>query len=56
MDFWGFVLLDGRRIGYDLWIYKETGSTRLLYSKQELRKIVEEDTPFTDVPGNIRQW
>lgn len=54
MDFWGFVLLDGRRIGYDLWLYKETGSTRLPYSKQELRKIVGEDTPFTDVPGEYK--
>ena len=26
MDFWGFVILDGRRIGYDLWLYKEVGS------------------------------
>ena len=23
MDFWGFVLLDGRRVGYDLWLYKD---------------------------------
>lgn len=29
MDFWGFVLLDGRRVGYDLWLYKEVGSNKI---------------------------
>ena len=37
MDFWGFVILDGRRIGHDLWLYKEIGSTRIPYDKRELR-------------------
>ena len=54
MDFWGFVILDGRRIGLDLWLYKETGSTRLPYNKQELKKVLGEETPFTDVPGEYK--
>ena len=29
MDFWGFIILDGRRIGYDLWLYKEVGSNKI---------------------------
>ena len=35
MTFWGFVLTDGRRIGYDLNLYKEVGSKKLPYSKQD---------------------
>lgn len=54
MDFWGFVILDGRRIGHDLWLYKETGSTRLPYSKQEMKKVLGDETPFTDVPGEYK--
>ena len=30
MDFWGFLILDGRRIGYDLWLYRETGIRDIL--------------------------
>ena len=29
MDFWGFVILDGRRVGYDPWLYKEVGSNKI---------------------------
>ena len=29
MDFWGFVILDGRRIGVDLWLYKTVGSSKI---------------------------
>ncbi len=25
IGFWGFVIMDGRRIGYDLWLYREVG-------------------------------
>lgn len=54
MTFWGFVLMDGRRIGYDLQLYKEVGSTRLPYSKQDLKKILGPDVPFTDSPGEYK--
>ena len=36
MDFWGFVLLDGKRIGYDLWLYKEVGSSKIPLDKREM--------------------
>lgn len=55
MDFWGFVILDGRRIGYDLWLYKEVGSAKLPYDKQELKKILGEGTPFTDMPREYKE-
>ena len=54
MDFWGFVILDGRRIGIDINVYKETGSTKLPYDKQEMKKVLGEETPFMDVPGEYK--
>ncbi|MCM1537872.1 MAG: TIGR02680 family protein [bacterium] len=55
MTFWGFVLLDGRRIGYDIWLYKEVGSTKIPYDKGEMKKLLGEQTPFTDVPGEYKK-
>lgn len=49
MAFWGFLILDGRRIGYDLWLYREAGASKISYSKQELRQLLGEDNPVTDV-------
>lgn len=54
MTFWGFVLTDGRRIGYDLNLYKEVGSKKLPYSKQDLKKVLGPETPFTDSPGEYK--
>lgn len=54
MSFWGFVLTDGRRIGYDISLYKEVGRTRLPYSKQDLKKLLGPDVPFTDSPGEYK--
>ncbi len=54
MTFWGFVLTDGKRIGYDLSLYKEVGSTKLPYSKQDLKKLLGPDVPFTDSPGEYK--
>ena len=48
MDFWGFIILDGRRIGYDLWLYKEVGTTKIAYDKRELKAQLGEDNFFTD--------
>lgn len=54
MGFWGFVVLDGRRIGYDFWLYREVGGARIPYTRQELKKILGEQTPFTNVPGEYK--
>lgn len=54
MDFWGFVLMDGRRIGIDFTLYKETGSTRIPLNKQDVKKLLGEEVPFTDVPGEYK--
>lgn len=48
MGFWGFVLLDGRRIGYDFQLYREAGSVKIACTKQELKKLLGEENPFTE--------
>lgn len=47
MDFWGFVILDGRRIGLDLWLYKEVGSNKIPFDKREMKAALGEDNFFT---------
>lgn len=47
MDFWGFVILDGRRIGYDLWLYKEIGSSKIPLDKREMKTALGEENFFT---------
>lgn len=55
MDFWGFVVVDGRRVGRDIWLYKEVGSNRIPLEKAELKKALGEETPFTDVPREYKE-
>lgn len=47
MDFWGFVILDGRRIGYDLKLYKEIGSSKIPFDRREMKTELGEDNFFT---------
>ncbi len=55
MDFWGFVVLDNRRIGKDLWLYKESGSVKIPFDKREMRQELGEGNPFTDSPGEYKK-
>lgn len=48
MGFWGFVLLDGRRIGFDFNLYREVGNTKIVYTKQEMKKELGENNLFTE--------
>ena len=48
MDFWGFLILDGRRVGYDIQLYKEVGSKRIPLTKQDLKKELGEDNPVAE--------
>lgn len=56
MDFWGFVILDGRRIGYDISLYKEVGSTRIPYDRRELKVELGEDNYFTDSQKDYKKY
>lgn len=55
MDFWGFVILDGRRVGYDLWLYREVGSSKIPYDKRELKNELGETNPVTDNQGDYKK-
>lgn len=55
MDFWGFIILDGRRIGYDFWMYKEVGSTRIPYDKREMKAKLGENNFFTDSQSEYKK-
>ena len=55
MDFWGFVLLDGRRVGYDLWLYKEVGSNKIPRDKREMKAELGEDNFFTDSSSEYKK-
>lgn len=55
MDFWGFIILDGRRIGYDLWLYKEVGSARIPYDKREMKAKLGENNFFTDSQSEYKK-
>ena len=55
MDFWGFLILDGRRIGQDLWLYKQTGSVKIPYDRRDLRQVLGEENPVTDSPSEYKK-
>ncbi len=55
MDFWGFVILDGRRIGYDLWLYKEVGSNKIPRDKREMKAELGENNFFTDSQSEYKK-
>lgn len=55
MDFWGFAILDGRRVGYDLWLYKEVGSNKIPLDKREMKGELGEDNFFTDSQSEYKK-
>lgn len=48
MDFWGFIILDGRRAGYDFELYRKIGSKNIPYTKQELKNTLLPDNIFCE--------
>ncbi len=55
MDFWGFIILDGQRIGHDFWLYKEVGSSRIPYDKREMKAKLGENNFFTDSQSEYKK-
>lgn len=55
MDFWGFIILDGQRIGHDLWLYKEIGSTKIPCDKKEIKANLGENNLFTDSQSEYKK-
>ena len=48
MSFWGFLILDGNRIGYDINLYQEVGNKKIPYPKQDLKKLLGENNVVVD--------
>lgn len=48
MDFWGFIILDGRRVGDSISLYKKAGAAKIPFDKRELKAALGEDNFFTD--------
>ncbi len=46
MDFWGFIILDNRRIGKDLYLYKEVGDKKIPHTRQILKNLLGEGNPL----------
>ncbi len=55
MDFWGFVILDGKRIGYDRWLYKKVGTNRIPLDKREMKAALGEENFFTDSQSEYKK-
>ena len=52
MAFWGFVILDGRRVGIDLNFYKEAGGQYIPLSRLECKNLLGDRNFFTDMQGD----
>ncbi|MGM9602516.1 MAG: TIGR02680 family protein, partial [Faecousia sp.] len=55
MDFWGFCLNDGRRIGYDFELYEKLGDQMLSLSKQKLKNIIADQDNWAENPGAYKK-
>lgn len=55
MEFWGFIVLDGQRIGYDFELYTEVGSNRIPLGKNEMKKCLGENNFFTDSQSEYKK-
>ena len=55
MNFWGFVILNNKRINVDFNLFRQSGEKIIPYDKQELKKVLGEDTPFTDSQKDYKE-
>ena len=56
IDFWGFCLCDGRRIGTDgVSLYEKIGGQMLPLSKQKLRNLIGDENNWAEAPGTYKQ-
>ena len=56
MDFWGFCLADGRRIGPDgLALYEKVGKQNLSLSKQKLRNLIGDPACWAESPTEYKK-
>ena len=55
MDFWGFCLCDGRRIGHDFELYEKLGRQMLPLSKQKLKNVIGDRENWAENPGTYKK-
>ena len=56
IDFWGFCLCDGRRIGKGgVSLYETVGGQMLPLSKQKLRNLIGDESNWAETPGTYKQ-
>ena len=56
IDFWGFCLCDGRRIGTGgVSLYEKIGGQMLPLSKQKLRNLIGDENNWAEAPGVYKQ-
>ncbi len=55
MDFWGFCLCDGRRIGYDFELYEKYGTQMLPLSKQKLKNMIGDRENWAENSGAYKK-
>ena len=53
-DFWGFGITDNKRIGIDLYLYKDYGS-KVLLTKNELRARLSQDSKLVDTQKEYKK-
>lgn len=55
MDFWGFCLCDGRRIGHDFELYEKLGKNMLPLTKQKLKNLIADRDNWAENPGAYKK-
>ncbi len=54
MNIWGFCILDGRRIGLDIMLYREAGAEKIPLDAKALREELGDKNPFTEKPSEYK--
>jgi len=54
MNTWGFCVLDGRRIGFDIMLYREAGTEKIPLDAKSLREQLGDKNPFTEKPTEYK--
>lgn len=48
--------MDGRRIGFDFNLYREVGNTKIVYTKQEMKKELGKNNLFTETQKDYMRF
>lgn len=54
MNTWGFCILDGRRVGFDIMLYREAGTEKIPLDAKTLREELGDKNPFTEKPTEYK--